>query len=334
MNLDEIRQNTIAQRTNTQNQLNNLANEKTNALNNINTSYNDMIDNSQTYYEQQAQATKDYADTQQALQKEQNDFLIEKINQQKDQTKKDYVKEQKGAYADYMRANDEYGVNRERLAQQGLTNGGYEASADYKYYNTYQNRVANARDTYNKAILNYDNSIKDAMLQNNSKLAEISYNALQSQLQLALEGFQYKNGLLQQQLSTQMSIDSDYYGRYQNVLAQINHENQFKYQQERDRIADQQWQKQYNLQLANSRKSSGGSSKSSKKSSSSEQQVNSEQKATPSPKEIMDNIKMIQGPGLTNNIKDGLTGKTYSSVDSLMASHNYYYNNGTWYYKD
>lgn len=225
MNLDEIRQNTIAQRTNTQNQLNNLANEKTNALNNINTSYNDMIDNSQTYYEQQAQATKDYADTQQALQKEQNDFLIEKINQQKDQTKKDYVKEQKGAYADYMRANDEYGVNRERLAQQGLTNGGYEASADYKYYNTYQNRVANARDTYNKAILNYDNSIKDAMLQNNSKLAEISYNALQSQLQLALEGMQYKNKLLENKLSAVQTTENMYASRFDSLNSQINSQN-------------------------------------------------------------------------------------------------------------
>lgn len=158
-------------------------------------------------------------------------------------------------------------------------------------------------------------------MSNNEALAQIAYNALQSQLQLALEGFQYKNTLLQQRLSTQMSIDSEYYGRYKDVLAQINSENQFKYQQERDRIADAQWQKQYNLSVANSKK---GSSSSSKKSSSSGTEVsmaNPNQKAIPTVQEIISNVKTLQGPNLKNNIKDGISGKTFSSMDALL---NYY----------
>ena len=298
--------------------------EKQNKLNEANSMYNNMIANTDNRYNEMIQASKNYANEQTKNQQARTDFAIDEINQQKDQTKKDYTREQMGAYTDWQKQSNQYGANAEKLASSGLTNSGYSESSQVSMYNTYQNRIMQAKESYNQAVQNYNNKITEARLSNNEALAQIAYNALQSQLQLALEGFQYKNGLLQQQLSTQMSIDSDYYGRYQNVLAQINHENQFKYQQERDRIADQQWQKQYNLQLANSRKSSGGSSKSSKKSSSSgssNQQVNTEQKATPTPKEIIDNIKMLQGPGLTHHIKDGISGKTFSSMDALL---NYY----------
>lgn len=298
--------------------------EKQNKLNEANSMYNNMIANTDNRYNEMIQASKNYANEQTKNQQARTDFAIDEINQQKDQTKKDYTREQMGAYTDWQKQSNQYGANAEKLASSGLTNSGYSESSQVSMYNTYQNRIMQAKESYNQAVQNYNNKITEARLSNNEALAQIAYNALQSQLQLALEGFQYKNSLLQQQLSTQMSIDSDYYGRYQNVLAQINHENQFKYQQERDRIADQQWQKQYNLQLANSRKSSGGSSKSSKKSSSSgssNQQVNTEQKATPSAKEVIDNVKVIQGPGLTNNIKDGISGKTFSSMDALL---NYY----------
>jgi hypothetical protein len=62
-------------------------------------------------------------------------------------------------------------------------------------------------------------------LQNNAALAEIAYNALQTQLELALEGFQYKNSLIQEKTKMSMEVDNNYYNRYQDVLQQINTEN-------------------------------------------------------------------------------------------------------------
>ena len=44
-------------------------------------------------------------------------------------------------------------------------------------------------------------------------------------------------------------------------------------------------------------------------------------KNVPTPKEIISNIKTIQGPGIEKNIKDGISGKTFKSLDSLL---NYY----------
>lgn len=201
--------------------------DKQNALNNANNMYNSMINNSDKFYNDQIQASKDYAQKQQKIQQANTDFAIEKIEQQKQQAEKDYTKEQKGAYTDYQKQINDYGVNAEQQAVQGLSNSGYSESSKVSMYNTYQNRIATARDSFNRSILNYDNGIKDAQLQNNSALAEIAYNALKSQLELGLQGFQYKNSLLESQLNAQQTIEQTYQSKWDSILDQMNKDREF-----------------------------------------------------------------------------------------------------------
>lgn len=253
-------------------------NAKNTAINKANNTYDNMINQTDNKYNELIQASKDYSKTQQELQQKNTDFAIEQINQQKEKAEKDYTKEQKGAYTDYQKITDQYGVNAEKQASVGLQNTGYSESSKIQAFTSYQNRYSTARETYNQAVLNYDNAIKNAQLKNNSLLAEIAYKALEIQLQYSLEGFQYKNNLLQTKLNTQIQLDSEYNNRYQQVLSQINTENSLAeqirqyneslaYQKQRDAIEDAQWQKQYDLSVANSRASSGGSSSSSSGSS-------------------------------------------------------------------
>lgn len=234
--------------------------EKQVALDNINNTYNNMINQSDKYYQDQINAAKDYANTQTELQQQNTDFAIEQINQQKAQAEKDYTKEQAGAYVDWQKQSNQYGANAEQMAAQGLTNTGFSESSQVSMYNTYQNRVATARDSFNKAVLNYDNSIKEAQLANNSKLAEIAYQALQTQLELSLQGFQYKNSLLQTQIEQQQATEDRYYSRWQDVLSQMNQENQFaesirqyeqnyKLQQEQFAEEKRQYEQNYQLQI-------------------------------------------------------------------------------------
>lgn len=201
--------------------------DKQNALNEVNSTYDNMINQSDQYYQAQIDATNKYAEEQKQNQQANTDFLVEQINQQKGQAEKDYTKEQKGAYADWQKQSNVYGANAEQMAANGLANTGYSESSQVSMYNTYQNRVATARESFNKAILNYDNSIKEAQLANNSALAEIAYNALKTQLELSLQGFQYKNTLLQTQLEMKQQTEDRYYSRWQDVLNQMNTENQF-----------------------------------------------------------------------------------------------------------
>ena len=198
---------------------------KQQALTDVENTYSGMINDTDSYYQAQIDASKEWAETQQKLQQDNTDFAIEQIEQQKAQANKDYTKEQAGAYVDWQKQSNAYGVNAEQMAQSGLANTGFSESSQVSMYNTYQNRVATARESYNLAVLNYNNAIKDAQLQNNSKLAEIAYTALQQQLELSLQGFQYKNQLLIDQANKKMEVDNTYYNRYQDVLSQMNQEN-------------------------------------------------------------------------------------------------------------
>ena len=199
--------------------------DKTAALNSVDVTYGNMISQSDQYYNKQIQAAQNYANTQSAIQQQQTDFAIQQINQQKAQAAQDYTKEQSGAYVDWQKQSNQYGANAEAMAAQGMQNTGFSESSQVSMYNTYQNRVATARESYNRAVLNYDNAIKDARLQNNAALAEIAYNALQTQLELSLQGFQYKNNLLIEQANKKLEVENTYYNRYQDVLDQINKEN-------------------------------------------------------------------------------------------------------------
>lgn len=204
----------------------NIMSEKNQTLTKVNSQYNQMVNDTDKYFNEQKDLAKSYEQTQRELQQQNTDFAIEKLEQQKDKAEKDYIKEQKGAYADYQKASNDYGVNAETMASQGLTNSGVSETSRVSMYNQYQNRYASARQTFNDAVLNYDNSIKEAQLQNNSQLAQISYNALKEQLELGLQGFQYKNNLLTQQIQTQQSIEEQYQSRWNTMLNQINQERQ------------------------------------------------------------------------------------------------------------
>lgn len=199
--------------------------DKQEALTDLEQTYGGMIAESDKYYQAQIDASKEWADKQSQLQQEQTDHTIDQIDQQKDQAHKDYLKEQSGAYVDWKKQSNQYGTEAEQIAAGGLTNTGFSESSQVSMYNAYQNRVATARESYNQAVLNYNNAIKDAQLQNNSVLAEIAYEALRQQLELSLQGFQYKNNLILEQANKKVEMENIYYNRYMDVLNQINQEN-------------------------------------------------------------------------------------------------------------
>ena len=184
-----------------------------------------MAEEAQKYYQAQIDASKQWEAQQRELQNQQTELAISQINQQKEQTTKDYDREQSGAYVDWQKQSNSYGVKAEQQASAGMQNTGYSESSQVSMYNTYQNRVATARESYNTAIQNYNNSIAQARMQNSIALAEISYQALQSQLELSLQGFQYKNQLILDKMDKKTEAQNTYHNYYQDVLNQINTEN-------------------------------------------------------------------------------------------------------------
>lgn len=239
-------------------------NEQVQQESQLNQTYDNIINNSDEHYQKQIEATKDYANQQSELQQAQTDFAIQQIEQQKNQAQKDYTKEQKASYVDYMKQTKS---NVQNMANSGLSNTGYSESSIVSMYNQYQNRVGTAKESLNQAVLNYNNSIQQAVLANNEKLAEIAFNALQTQNQLNQQAFEYKNTMLLEKENALQALNDRYYARYQDVLGQINSEielqmaldqidreydqwlAEFNEQKRQSDIAYEQWQKEMDIKL-------------------------------------------------------------------------------------
>lgn len=207
----------------------------------IKETYGGMIGKADKFYQDLADQSQKWADEQVALQQDQTDFAIEKIEQQKEQAYKDYLKEQSGAYVDWRKQSNQYGTEAEKMASAGLQNTGFSESSQVSMYNTYQSRVASAREVMSQAKLNYENNIQEAILQNNAAMAEIYANAYKEQLELALQGYLHNEQLTLEMNNKLDALNDTKWNRYQDVLTQMNTQNALK--AEIDRYNDnQKWQ--------------------------------------------------------------------------------------------
>ena len=237
----------------------NLAVEKQTELDKYNQTYNDLISQREQLTQQQQNMVDEWKNTQTEIANNNLQHQVDLYNQQKEQANKDYQREASASYSDYLKEVDKYGVSRENVVANGLSNSGYAESSKVDMYNTYQNRLASARQSLNDIKLEFDNAIKEAQLSNNATLAELALQQMQQKLEIALEGFNYKDTATQNKLNWEYNINNNYYNRYQDVEDQINYENeqaeairqyneQMAFQKEQAKIAQQQWEREYALQ--------------------------------------------------------------------------------------
>ena len=238
-------------------------NEKQSELNKYNETYNDLINERNNLTNQQQEMVDRWENTQKDIANKNLQYQKDLIEQQRKKAEQTYQNEAKASYIDYQKEVDKYGVSRENAVNNGLSNSGYSESSTVDMYNTYQNRLGIARKSMQDAGLEFDNAIRQAQLSNDETLAQNALTALQNKLNIILEGFNYKSEQENNRLNWNNTINNNYYNRYKDVESQINYENetaekirqyneQMEYQKERDRIADEQWQKEYALQQAQS----------------------------------------------------------------------------------
>lgn len=288
-----------------------LEKEESQAKQQSNSTYDSLIKDSGKYYDNLINQSKDWANKQADIQNQQTEFTVQKIEQQKEQAAKDYTKEQKGAYQDYMKQSNAYGSNMQTAGQKGLGGSGWSETIQSGFYNTYQNRYAQARESYNEIVMNYNNNIKEAELQNSSALATIYANAQKEQLELALQSFTVIKDLKLAKQDKYLALDSEYNNRWRQVESQINTENALAEEirqynaslaeQKRQADMDQayrnsqlalqrqqlaqeqaQWQKEFNAKYGSSSSSSKLTSGSSSKSSSSSSKSSSSKSSSSS----------------------------------------------------
>lgn len=274
-----------------------ILNQKNQFMNEAQSNYDRAYGESKSKYNELIQAAKDYGQQQADIQQQKTDQTIAEINQNKEKTQRDYLKEQRGAYSDYAKQTNEFGTNAEQMAAAGLTGSGYQETSRVSMYNAYQNRIATARQSFNDATVAYDNQITQAQIANSAALAEIAYNSLQTSLNLSIQSIQYGNellnNLLQQKVSIGTSYDQLWQSMYNTLLSESQFNEQMAYQKQRDAVEDSHWQQQFNLQkkTASARSSSSSKKKSSSKSSgSSGLKVNTSDDSQTADKHVQDTV--------------------------------------------
>ena len=251
--------------------LTNIEAQKQAQLNKNDQLYSGLLTDAQNLYNQQQNYANQYQQTQNEILDKQLAYNTGLIEQQKEIARENARTEQNKAKNDYFSYINPYGLQAESLASKGLLNSGVSETAKLGGFNTYQNRLANANKVMQDAITQYDNDINAARLNNDVSKAQNALEKLKMQLQYSENYYNKKGELQQTQFDTGRNIDADYYNRYQTEYKNIQDEKaqqeairqweaQMAYQRERDRIADEQWAKEYALsksKAAASRSSSG-----------------------------------------------------------------------------
>ena len=230
-------------------------NEKQSELNKYNEAYNDLINERNNLTNQQQEMVDRWENTQKDIANKNLQYQKDLIGQQRKKAEQAYQNEAKASYIDYQKEVDKYGVSRENVVNNGLSNSGYAESSKVDMYNTYQNRLGTARKSMQDAGLEFDNAIRQAQLQNNETLAQNALKALQDKLNIALEGFNYKSEQENNKLNWNYNINNNYYNRYKDVESQINYENEtaekirqynenMAYQKEQQRLEQERWEKE------------------------------------------------------------------------------------------
>lgn len=213
------------------------------ALDESNAAYDSAITNNTTTQTELLNKIDANTAEQKAAQQQQSDLAIQKIEQNKEWAKQDYQKEQRGAYVDWQKQSDPYGVNAEQMAASGLANTGYAESSQVAMYTAYQNRIATAREAYTRAVVSYDTAIAEAKATNSVALAEIASKALEASLNIAVQFAMQNNSLLVQKANQAATIRQNTFSNYMSVYNQLQDEAQHN-----ESMAEQK--RQFNASLA------------------------------------------------------------------------------------
>ena len=230
-------------------------NEKQSELDKYNQTYDNLINERNNFTNQQQQLVDQWENTQKDIANQNLQYQKDLIEQQRNKTEKEYQNEAKASYIDYQKEVDKYGVSRENVTANGLSNSGYAESSKVDMYNTYQNRLATARKSLEDAGIEFDNAIREAQMSNNETLAQNALTALQNKLNIALEGFNYKTEQENNKLNWNNTINNNYYNRYKDVESQINYENEtaekirqynenMAYQKKQQELEQQRWEQE------------------------------------------------------------------------------------------
>lgn len=199
--------------------------------NDLENKYSDNLNQQNKLLEEQSKIQTDQVDAN-------TNQVVNRINQNKDYAEQEYQKQARGAYQDYQKLVNPYGVQAENAYAQGLGKAGYAETSKLNAYNTYQNRYASARSDAERAKTEFDNEIAEALLSGNKDKAQIALNKLQQQMTNMWNNLNLQTDLTNSRVSSNQWLQQFEYQKEQDKLANALAREQFEYQKQQDAIAN------------------------------------------------------------------------------------------------
>lgn len=186
---------------------------------------------------------------------QQTQIQTDELNHEKEKIDKDVNKTTSGLYANWQKQANQYGAQAEQLAQQGLANSGYAETIKTALYNTYQKNVTDTLNNARDLKSDYDFKIAQARQQGSVQQAQAALDLYAQRMQLLTQNYELRQNreqYLYQQERDRVS-DNQWQKTFDEQTRQNEIENQWKqknydYQKQRDSISDSQWQQQLDYQ--------------------------------------------------------------------------------------
>lgn len=230
------------------------------------------------------------------------------INAQKEDVMQVYQDNARQAYINSMLGKKNV---EQQLSQAGLNTSGLLGSAYANVENAYGNNLSALQTSRDNSINNINRQLNDANIQYSIEENKLLADIENAKLELQKYGNELAYQKYQDALNNYMNF-ANY--DYQKAVDDRN----YNYQVSRDKVADSQWQKEY--ELAKKKSSSSGSS--SAIYGSFKDTPKAEEKYTA--QEVLKGAKIVYGPTLDGkNIFDSLSGKYFEKMDDLLAYHGY-----------
>lgn len=254
----------------------------------------------------------------------QQQIATNQINAQKDDVMQAYNDNARQAYINSMLAKKSM---EQQLSQAGLDKTGTVGSAYANIENAYGNNLASLQANRDKSIQNINQELNNTQLQYMAKENELLADIDNAKLELQKYGNQLAYQKYQDALSNYMNFANYDYTKTMN-------NRDYNYQVSRDKVADSQWQKEYDLalkqyELSKKKATSSGSSRStrgSRKSNSSSSsktfgdstKTNTETTQNITLQDIIKGLQHVAGPRVSQKIYDKYSGKYFSSPDEVI----------------
>ena len=186
---------------------------------------------------------------------QQTQMQVDELNREKDKIEQDTIKTTKGLYSNWQKQANQYGANAEQLAQQGLAHSGYAETTQTALYNTYQKNVTETLNNARDLKSDYDFKVQQARQNGSVQQAQAALDLYKQKAQLLTQNYELRQNREQYLYQQERDRVSD--NQWQKTIDQQARQNEienqwkqksFDYQKQRDAISDSQWQKNFDYQ--------------------------------------------------------------------------------------